>query len=266
MIIKTIAAAVAAITCVASAQTVTPFTAQPQAVQLQNVEYVIPELIIGGEWTSTIRFTNRGIAPILPTNVYLLDDAGLPLQATFQLTDGRIITASAFSVSLSVGTMVEATFLGSTTAFGSAFIGCSAAGCGTHGLYGEVALRNRNATRPDFESIFPFEAPAATQYMLFDGRNGVATTLYVVNNSINQNVISMSVLDTSGRVVTTVSVPFAGQATQIAALHAIAPQTIGIQGTLVFRGQNSAALLTVTGLRINPTNSFTPMRAFVPGQ
>jgi hypothetical protein len=41
------------------------------------------------------------------------------------------------------------------------------------------------------------------------------------------------------------------------------PQTIGMQGALVFRGQSP---LTVTGLRINPTNSFTPMRGFAPGQ
>ncbi len=235
-----------------------------EAIMLQGQEWVIPELIIGGEWTSSITLTNRGAQPIPPTNVYFVDNLGNPMSATFQTTSGNVITGPGFSFSLAVGGILEGTFFGSaTTLFGSGVVGCSATSCGTPGLYAEVSLRNTNSTRPDFESIFPFEEPASLQYMLFDGRNGVTTTLYLVNDSTAATVVSLGVRDTSNNLIATVPVPMNGLTSQILTLHVIAPQTIGIQGTLVISGQNNA-LITITALRINPTNSFTPVRAFVP--
>jgi hypothetical protein len=56
------------------------------------------------------------------------------------------------------------------------------------------------------------------------------------------------------------------QGSQILTLQTLAPETIGIQGTIVIRSQGGTALITATGLRINPTNSFTPLRAFVEGR
>ena len=41
----------------------------PEAIMLQGEEWVIPELIIGGEWTSSITLTNRGTQPIPPTGI-----------------------------------------------------------------------------------------------------------------------------------------------------------------------------------------------------
>ena len=234
--------------------------AHPSAVQLQGLEYVIPELIIGGDWTSTIRLTNRGTTAIPTTNAYFLDNVGNSLAATFQTTYGNVVTDVGFSFSLPPGTMVEATFVGSTTAFGHAVIDC----CSEHGIYGEVVLRDRNATRPDFESVFPLERPYALQCMLFDGRNGLSTVLYLVNESISTNQVAIDVVDVNNRILRTVNVAFTGLSSQIMTLGAIAPETIGIQGTLIIRGQGSTGLVTATGLRINPSNSFTPLRAFVP--
>lgn len=237
----------------------------PQAVQLQGLEYVIPELIIGGEWTSTIRLTNQGSQPVPTTNVFFMDNVGNPLQTTFQITNGNVITDVGFSFSLPVGSVVEATFFGDrNTAYGQAIIGCSAAGCGAPGIYGEVALRNRNSTRPDFESVFPFERPYGLQYMLFDGRNGFTTTLYLVNESTSTSQLAVDIVDSSNRLLRTVSLTFPALGSQILTLHVLAPETIGIQGTLVIRGLNSGGLFTATGLRINPSNSFTPLRGFVP--
>jgi hypothetical protein len=63
----------------------------------------------------------------------------------------------------------------------------------------------------------------------------------------------------------TVTLPPLGS--QILGLATLAPATIGQQGAITLTGQNSAgALITATGLRINPTNSFTPLRAFVPSK
>ena len=131
---------------------------KPEAIQLTGLEWVVPQLILGGEWTSSIKLTNRGTAPIPTTNVFFVDNNGNPMTTTFQATNGSVVTGPGFSFSLAVGGVLQGTFLGgSNTQFGQAFVGCSANGCGTPGLYGEVALRNSNPARPDFESVFPFE-------------------------------------------------------------------------------------------------------------
>ena len=238
---------------------------KPEAIQLTGYEWVVPELILGGEWTSSIKLTNRGTAPIPTTNVFFVDNMGNPMTTTFQASNGSVVTGTGFSFTLGVGGIVQGTFLGgSTTQFGQAFVGCSANGCGTPGLYGEVVLRNHNSTRPDFESVFPFETPAAVQYMLFDGTNGYTTTMYLTNTSVIPTTVAMDVMSTNNNLITTVNIPLAASGSTIFTLHALAPQTIGILGTLVIRSPSSSVLLTATGLRVNPTNSFTPLRAFVP--
>lgn len=50
---------------------------------------------------------------------------------------------------------------------------------------------------------------------------------------------------------------------QILTLHAVAQETIGKQGTMLIRA--ATGQLVATALRINPSNSFTPVRASVPG-
>lgn len=142
---------------------------------------------------------------------------------------------------------------------------CSSTGACIAGLYAEVTLRNRNSTRPDFEAVFPLEQPTALQYMLWDHRNGLTTVLYLVNENTATTTVSLDFVSTANVLIRTVTLTLPSLGSQIVTLHVLAPETIGIQGTLVIRGQNSAgALITATALRINPTNSFTPMRAFVP--
>ena len=238
---------------------------RPEAIQLTGFEYVIPQLILGGEWTSTIKLTNRGTVAIPATNVYFLDNNGNPMSATFQTSAGNVITDVGFSFSMPVGAILQDTFIGgSSTQFGQAIVACSANGCGTPGLYGEVTLRNRNSTRPDFESVFPFETPASLQFLLFDGTNGVTTTMYLDNESTSPTTVAMDVMDVSNDLLTTMNIPLPALGATIFTLHELAPQTIGILGTLIIRSPSSSVLITATALRINPSNSFTPLRAFVP--
>ncbi len=241
---------------------------QRDAVQLQNQEYVFPQFVIGGEWTSTIKLTNRGTRSFTAIPIELTDNTGNLMRATIQISDGRTITDSSFTVTLPIGSVVEATFLGGTdTQFGHAFVGCPTTGtCETPGLYGEVGLRNRNSTRPDFESIFPIEQPFEIQYLLFDGRGGFTTLLYLVNPNQTDTGVSLDILDTANRVVRSLNLTLRARESQLQTLHALSAETIGIQGTLVIRAENSRAPIVATGLRITPSNSFTPIRAFVPPQ
>jgi hypothetical protein len=174
-------------------------------IQLQGVEWIVPELILGGEWTSSIRLTNQGSAPISKTNVYFVDNNGKPMRTTFRTSAGNVITDYGFSFSLAVGGIIEGVFEGgSSSQFGQAIIDCST--CGTPSdVYGEVQLTNRNPTRPDFQAVFPFEMPATTQYMLFDGRAGFTTTLYVDNDRTTTSDITMEVHDTNNNILRTVN-------------------------------------------------------------
>jgi hypothetical protein len=130
------------------------------------------------------------------------------------------------------------------------------------GLYGEVILKNHNSTRPDFESVFPFEKPAPLQYMLFDGRAGFSTTLYLCNENLTTAIFTVEVRDTANNLLRTIPGNLGALQSGIYTLSGLAPETIGIEGTLVFLA--SGGLVTATALRINPTNSFTPVRAFIP--
>jgi hypothetical protein len=236
------------------------------AVKQQPVEAIFPELIIGGEWASTVRLTNRGTAFIPTTKVFFVDNSGNPMQATFQMTGGSTITDVGFTFSLAVGQILETTFVGRDTVFGFALVDGSAINFTQSGLYAEIALRNRNAVRPDFEAVFPLEQPSGLQYMLFDGRNGYTTVLYLVNANPAAAGVSIEVVDANGTIRRTVNLTMRQLESQLQLLHVIAPETVGIQGTLVIRAQARDSFFVATALRINPSNSFTPQRAWVPAQ
>jgi len=252
----------------------------PQAVLQQSLEYVFPELIIGGEWTSTIRLANVSTKSIPTTTVYFLDNTGAPMKAQFQAVTcttsagcqaGNPITDYGFTFFLSPGGIIEATFFGgSSTQFGHAVIDfCStSSGCSSAGLYAQVTLRNSNPTRPDFESVFPLEQPAPLQYMLWDHRNGLTTTLYLVNENTTSTTVTLTCTNPLGQTIGTYTLTLPSLASQILALHAVIPASIGQSGGLTISGSNSSsvALITATGLRINPSNSFTPLRAFIPAK
>lgn len=241
------------------------------AISLQPLENFVPELIIGGEWNSTIRLVNRGTAVIPSTDLFFVDNLGNPMTVTFQVTTtnssgefvkGSTITTSAGFFTLQPGVIAEATFFGTADVqYGFAFIGCNVNGCSVPGLYGEVTLRNRNSTRPDFESVFPLEQPATLQYMLFDHRAGYTSVLYLVS-PLAASTVSLEFRDPADHLIRTIQIPMGNGESKILTLHVLAPETIGKTGTLVIRSGNDFAI--ATALRINPTNSFTPMRTFIP--
>lgn len=245
-------------------------TLERSAVQQQSLELIAPELIVGGEWTTVLRLTNRG-TEVMNGTAAIVDDKGALMTVTFQQPSGNTLTGSGLSFRLNpAGGVLEGTFVGGdATRFGHLIVSASTcaptSGCR---LYGEVILRNRNATRPDFESVFPFEQAAPLQYMLYDHRGGFSTVLYLINNNSTPTSVTLEFRDTAAVLVRTVEVAaMAAGSSQILTLHAMAPETLNTGGILTIRATNSAGtigLVTATALRINPSNSFTPIRAFVP--
>jgi hypothetical protein len=230
---------------------------------LTGADFIVPQLIIGGEWTSTLRLVNNGPVGITPHNAVFLDAEGRAMSATFQTTTGQgVVTSTGFTFFIAPGEMVDVTFFGGAQSQ-VGHIRLDPTACPINvacSLYGEVTLRNRNFTRPDFESVFAIEAPARDQFLLWDHRDGFSTVLYLVNANSGPDTVALDFYDSRARLVRSVAVDLPGAGARIFTLHALAPETLGLQGTLVIRPTN---LLVATGLRINPSNSFTPLRAFV---
>jgi hypothetical protein len=239
-----------------------------QAVYQTGAEYVIPQLIVGGEWSTSIRLTNRGALPITAGRAAFVDNTGKSMSLTVQSPSGTPQTVAGFAFTLQPGGIVEVNLPSDTgNAFGYVLIDpASCPPTAACSLYGEVVLRNRNSTRPDFESLFPSELPTDLQYMLFDHRNGFSTVLYLINSNSTPTTVELEFRGTGNQLIQSASVSLQSGEAQIVSPHALAPDTIGQLGTMVIRGTNAAtrALVVVTGLRINPSNSFTPLRAFVP--
>ncbi|MCW5979421.1 MAG: hypothetical protein KIT09_15195 [Bryobacteraceae bacterium] len=240
-----------------------------EAVYQRGIEFIVPQIIIGGEWTTTIRLTNKGTTPIPSSDVYFVDNYGDPMSATFRTTDGRVVTDSGFSFRLSNNSVLEGTFQGtSATRFGWAIIDPKA--CPLESdctLYGEVSLKNKHSSRPDFESVFPLESPSELQYMLWDHRAGYSTVLYLVNVNTSQDTVSLQFRDDNDILIRNVDLTMRSAEARIVTLHELAPETIGRYGTLIVRARNvegKLPMIVATALRINPTNSFTPVRTFAP--
>lgn len=239
-----------------------------QAVYLEGVEYIVPQLIVGGEWNTNLRLTNNGTAAITAGRALFIDNAGKPVNMTIQSNTGAPITAAGLAFTLPPGGMIEVPFVNGTDGvFGHVIIDPASCPQSTAcSLYAEATLRNRNATRPDFESVFPAERPTDVQYMLFDHRSGFSTVLYLINSNTTATTVELEFRGMGNQIIQSASVTLQSAESQILSPHALAPNTIGQQGTMVIRGSNAAtrALIAATGLRINPSNSFTPLRAFVP--
>jgi hypothetical protein len=213
-----------------------------------------------------------------PTTINFFDNNGKPMAVSFRTltctaasgcTTGNLITAPSSIFFLTPGAMIEVTFSGgSDTQFGHAEIAsCSAGICSTAGLYAEVILKNTNSIRPDFESIFPLEQPAVDQLMTWDHRNGLSTLLYLVNPNSSTTNVTLTFVNQMVQKISTQTVTLPAFGSQIINLNALVPATIGLQGSLEIEGVNGTGNpvgLVATGLRINPTNSFTPLRAYVP--
>ena len=107
--------------------------------------------------------------------------------------------------------------------------------------------------------------------MLYDGRASgpgyITTTLYLVNENTTFSNVEIDVVDTYNNLLRTVNLSFTPLSSQLLTLHVISQETIGTAGTLIIKGQTNGgpAYITATALRIDPSNSFAPVRAWVPG-
>jgi hypothetical protein len=98
--------------------------------------------------------------------------------------------------------------------------------------------------------------------MTWDHRNGFSTVLYLVNPSTSASTVTLTFINQLSPTI--IQKATMGPAeSPLLNLNALVPATVGLQGSLEIIGRDGSGAQTgivATGLRLNPTNSFTPLR------
>lgn len=241
---------------------------QREARPLNSRQDRLAQLIVGGEWSATLTIVNLGTAntPVIP--VFFLDNKGaaFPVRISGDLAEPT--TAPSLMYTLIPGATLQFNLESpdAETHFGHVFLptfNCDNLDCI---IYGEIVLKNSNESRPDFESVFSLEDGAASQSMLWDHRGGFYTVLYIVNAGIFDTTAQLQVFDEFGDLITGVDdLSLAVGAAAIVQLHAERPETLNHYGHLRIDAAAPNHELLVTSLRVNPSNSFTPVGSVAVG-
>lgn len=249
---------------VASAVSVYAETPSKNTSYLSALDESAPQVIFGGEWTTKITLTNlRASAVEFPIAFYGPDGRAQQVPIL-----GRT-TASSYRVSIPARGQVTLetpydTSAPGRTGWAQVDVPCTTSGPDTCGrVAGTVTLRNRNATRPDFEAVFQFRHFSDQIILPIDNTAGHSTVLMIVNeSSFREDTITVSFRDQNGSRVHLDQFTLGPRATLLVNVAEKWPQTANFKGVADFTSGETSMILT--GLRINPTNSFTPIEGFEP--
>lgn len=233
---------------------------------LFGLEDSLPQLVVGGEWTAILKVTNLGPESLTTAEAFFTDDSGNPLP----LRGGGDVdfegSSYAFSLIGFAVLEIQLEALDDATHLGWIFLEnpdeCLSGDVNCR-LYAEITLKNSHPSRPDFESVFPMDSPSSYQMLLFDHRDGYSTYLYVVNWDTAPAFPEIQIYDDFGELIATIEdITLPPEGSTLINLHVEVPETLGHYGAIVVTSPDGEDLFLVTALRLNPTNSFTPVRGF----
>lgn len=238
--------------------------AERAAERISSLNETVPQVIFGGEWTTRITFINtRSSVARFPLSLFGADGRALtvplvgvdgPPSANYQVTvpaGGQLLVETAYDP-------------GAPTITGTAYADfpCTTTpedACGR--IAGLVMLRNRNATRPDFEAVFSLKSGTRRGLVAFDHAGGGGTVLMVASdNRFATLTITAAIRDQNGNRVALDQFTLPSRGTMLVNLAEKWPASAGIRGSIELTSDSLG--LIVTGLRINPSNSFAPLNAF----
>ena len=227
-----------------------------------SAEY-LPQVISGGEWTTTISLNNRNDVPVV-IKISFYDAAGKAWAAPVE-GKGKVSTVSVTVVG-NGSAQLRISEVTNTTTAGWAYVDipCSTgATCGN--VAASVALRNRNALRAqDFELSYPALAPDTEWILPFDQsayQQMVVTVTHASTYETTKGSVTLSLRDESGNRVWSKVLDFPAKGSVIYNVAQDAKETWLKTGTLEI---SSTRYMVVSALRINETGSFTPIQAVAP--
>lgn len=128
------------------------------------------------------------------------------------------------------------------------------------GIYGNTILRNRNATRPDFETSFPFDSGASKDtFIAFDNRNWFSTLVMLTYAEhftfYDDATITLACRNDGGSRIVLDQFKLKRGEFKFFNLVEKYPSTQATSGTCEILSNQYSVVLN--GLRMNPTNAFS---------
>jgi len=220
--------------------------ASSQTVRLRKVLYttttvrILPQLAFGGGWYSALYFTNT-TAAALSFSVNFLGDDGAPLTVPSAGGSSATVTLAARGTA-----MIEAP---NTGPLSQGYVTASL----PYGITGYGIFRATNEGQGDQEAVVPLSGASATiSTLIWDDTNFV-TAVAVVNPSSVANNITVTVRDSSGRIIGTSPVALAAMSKIAVALRDLPGLSViaGSRGSADFTAD--AGSVAVLGLRFGGT-------------
>ncbi len=228
----------------------------------------VPELIFGGEWTTTLMFGNLNDLPVQVPLTFYNGAGGAVIAAPIVgvgLRDDYVVTVPAHGFARVEIADPDAT--SATLGWAYADIPCNSASATCGDVFGQVVLRNRNPTRPDFESTYRFNETDRRRVMFLDQRDFFQTVGVIIlpkrfPTETAPQTIHMRIYDEQGTPILTEDMQMGPGTSRLINFATDYPQTIGVRGYIEVEGELINILFT--GIRINPSNAFTPMQSYAP--
>ena len=219
----------------------------------QSQKLVIPDVVDGGGWQSTIVLTNSGPRPASAMLIFHSDTAGGGTQAW---TPPFLEVSSTAGLTLSGGSSLYLHTNGTAAVLTQGWAELNA----DAGIMAYVIFTNHVPGQQDQDATAP--AVAATNRILvpYDDATGFTTAIAIVNPTATAQTISVGFRTTTGGVAfgTLPSVPPQGHMTFSLAQQF--PIIAGHEGLAEF--YSASGNFTMIALRFNPTNSSTAAPAF----
>lgn len=222
-----------------------------KGVAVFSGDNVIPHLVDGGAWSSSVTLTNLDTRTLEVTVYFFRDDGSnlvLPVAGQGPVRGMRITLSPSSSYTFTT------TGASSGTVAGWAYIEKQNRQDAVSGM---CIFRQRTAGQLDYEAAVPIVSEFDSRaVLLYDNTNSFVTAAAFANPSRNTALVTFTVRNEAGDVLerkTIMLEPFTHTA---GAIPATFPSTAGRRGSIDFvtSGSNGVG---VVGLRFNPAGSFT---------
>jgi hypothetical protein len=225
---------------------------------------VVPHVVDGAGWKTTIVLVNLGSAPAYYTLTFVSESGGflnLPLAGegvrgntggSLEANGTALIETAGLSGRLQQGWAFLMTYDRPPDQAGAAYAPAA--------LGGMAVLRQHVAGRPDFEAAVPFSSMFDTQFVApFDNRDGFSTRLTLVNPSASAaSPVTLTIRDTGGGTTARHTLTLPPRNHTAFDLAARYPEMSGQAGSILV--STTAGSLSGMGLRFSPDGAFTTVR------
>ncbi len=215
---------------------------------------ILPDVVDGGGWQSTIVLTNSTAVPAPATLIFHSDTQG---GGTQPWTPPFLEVSSTSGMTLTGGSSLYVHTRGTAAALSQGWAELNASA----GIMAYVIFTNRVAGRQDQDATAQAVTASNRSLVPYDDASGFATAIAVVNPTSSPLTISVGFRTTIGGVSLGTLPPVPPQGHMTFALAQQFPVIAGHEGLAEF--YSASGNFTMIALRFNPTNSSTAAPVFL---